>query len=315
MNNNGDLYFSDIFSDCLAAYVSDYSSRTAKEYTGAVRALCAYLRKDFLEITPKDAGVFFDYMKKRVQCESLTVTTYNNRLYCYKNLALYIIANYPDIVFENPFLLIESIPYEISIKASRVPSLEEIDIMLSTCLENPMCYLIFSLAFRASLSSSDIVALKLSYIKQIDNCVTLVFPADASHKDVRKVALPEDVSVLLLNYVNAMSYTDSAGHLFYNKYGNPLTLRNLDALVKKLIQKSGISSKYTLKDFRTRAILDMVQASVGDEAALDKVSDYVNIGQLRLNQYINARYLAKNCPANLVNLRVVANDVVESDFD
>jgi len=303
---NEGSYLSKEFMEYFNHFSSDYRTRTVKEYLGIVRLLSEYAKKDFLDISPTDAGNFFSDMKIRIQHDKMTVSTYNARLSCCKKLGTYIEETYPQLNYSSPFVLIEALPMKLSIKASNVPSLEEMDALLSVSKDNSMYYLILCLAFRMGLSSSDIVALRRTYIRQLDDCVTIVFPPDPSHKEQREKALPEDLKDIMLDYLKNMVYEDSEGHLFYNKYRNPLTLRNLDSLIKKMMKLSGVVGDYTIKDFRTRAILEMVRVSANDESGeeLERVCEYVDIGELRMSYYKEARNLVNSCPANLVNLRV-----------
>lgn len=302
------IYFSEEFENCLEEFLHGYGERSAKEYVGSVRIICNYLEKDFIEITPEDAGLFFNYMAQRIQHENLSASTYNSRLSCYKNLSQFIEATCPELCFENPFTLIEPKQLSVNIKASCIPSLAELDALLTTCQGNLMYYLIFSLAFRMSLSSSDIISLTLNHIHKVDDKTVFTF----SGKESRVLAVPEDVCELLYAYIGSepfLSLADVEGHLFYNQYGNPLTLRNLDKLVKKMVRESGISNKYTLKDFRARAILDMVYSGMGcvtddGSSVMEDICEYANIGDLRLTHYLNAVNLVRESPVELSRLRV-----------
>jgi site-specific recombinase XerD len=101
-----------------------------------------------------------------------------------------------------------------------------------------------------------------------------------------------------------MPYIDESGHLFYNKHNNPLTARNLDAYFEKIWKKSGIETKYTLKDLRSRSILDMVSAAIRSGSDLPTVGAYVGIKDLRLNTYVSANTIVGDCPADLVNFQI-----------
>lgn len=301
-------YFSETFIDCFLRFSHSLrSKRSVQEYLGSCRIICDYLHKDFLEITETDADQFFQYMRQRIQEGSLKLTTLNGRLSVYNAVSKFISESSPELGFENPFYCQMRYDYTAAIRPSTIPSLKEIDsVMEAAKEESPMYYLILSLAFRVALSATDIVSLKTSDLQVIDDRMTIVFPSRKQFSPDRVIPLPEDVSCLLEDYISALSYKDEIGHLFYNKFKNPLTVRNLDSMIAKLVKKSGLQNKYTLKDFRSRAILDMLKASMQNDVPPQSVANYVGIKDLRLNSYVSAKNIVEECPADLVNLRVMA---------
>lgn len=298
-------YFSDKFVDCFYLYLDDLASNGAAEsYWSVVRILCDYTKKDFLDIDEHDADAFYKYMMVRAQEGSLKNTTVNMRLSCYKNLANFITTNFPTWNYVNPFVRLRPLDYTAGIKPSKIPTLKEIDAILDAAKESDMYYLIITLAFRVALSVADITSMRLHNVKNNDTGLYLHF-AKKSRSDTEKVVpLPEDVSILLSDYINSMPYVDADGHLFYNKYNNPLTMRNVDSAISKYVEKSGIDNKYTLKDLRSRAILDMVGASIDKDLPVEAVAAYAGIRDLRLNLYVRAANLVESCPADLVNIQV-----------
>lgn len=309
------IYFSDEFSKYLTIYVSRMQNgRTAEEVWGAVRVLCDYLKKDFLELDGCDVESFFNYMAVRVSQGSLRCTTYNNRKSIYGKLALFLHTEYPELGFDNPFVLIRPLSYKAGIKASKIPSLEEVDAVLEASKKEPMYYLILSLAFRVALAASQIIHLRRDNVYRDGENLSLYIPGNG-YKDDLLLPLSADIGVLLVEYISNMDYTDAEGRLFYNKYKNPLSLKNLDTAVARFVSASGIANRYTLQDLRSRAILDMVRASTeaGEDAM--EVATYVGIKELRLNTYISAAMLAEKCPADLVNLRVKPLSSIAEDCE
>lgn len=297
-------YLSDEFNQYFAQYAATKNERTAAEYQGAISLLCDYTKKDFLAITDHDADMFFHYLTKRVIEGSLKKTTLNYRLYIYKQVASYITETFPDAHYENPFLLVQpERGIKNNIKPSTIPSLTEIDQFLSH-VDSPMYYLIFCMAFRIALSAQDILHLRLCIIQKMDDNYCLHYPAKNRFTPDRVIVLPKDIAELLLDYINNMSYVDEQGHLFYNKHRNPLTPRNLDAYFERTLKASGIETRYTLKDFRSRGILDMVNATIKSGKDLSSVGSYVGIKDLRLNTYVSANTIVGDCPADLVNFAV-----------
>lgn len=298
-------YLSDKFQHYFAQYAATLrNERTEAEYRSAVSLLCDYAKKDFLAITEQDADAYFHYLTKRVIEGSLKNTTLNGRLYILKQVASYIAESFPEMQYKNPFLLVQpERGIKNNIKPSSIPSLAEIDQFLSH-VDSPMYYLIFCMAFRIALSAMDILSLKLSIVQKFDDNYCLHYPSKNRFTPDRVIVLPKDIEELLINYISNMSYVDDKGHLFYNKHYNPLTPRNLDAYFERTLKASGIETKYTLKDFRSRGILDMVNAAIKSDADISSVGSYVGIKDLRLNTYVSANTIVGDCPANLVNFSI-----------
>jgi len=298
-------YLSDKSKEYLSNFIEigKYKSRTHTSYLTSVRALCNFAKKDFLELTDGDIVSFVKHMKSQLQHGELTQSTFNVRVTSYKTLAEFIYNNYPGEM-QKLFTSVPLYPGDEKIKSSKIPSLEEMDKLLSTCAKNPMHYLIVALAFRVGFSTGDIVGLTLSSVHTDAVDADALFITFKSRKE-RIVRLPEDVSKLLKNYIDNMGYVDDEGHLFYNSYGNPMTARNLVSLINKLLEKSGLPTDYCVRDFRSRAILDMVEANVGNAENMEKLQDYVNLKGRRMYSYIEARHLtATFSPADYVNIRV-----------
>lgn len=298
------IYFSEEFTAYLTTYTNSFrNERTAAETWGAVRVLCDYLKKDFLDIDGTDASHFFDYMASRASQGTLKSTTINSRKSIYNKLSVFLHEQYPEIEFTNPFVLIRPLSHKACIKPSKIPTLAEIDAILEASKEEPMYYLILSLAFRAALTATNIISLRQDNIQKTDTGLCIHY-AGTGIKGDQIISLPDDIATLLSNYIAGMTYIDTAGHLFYNKYHNPLTLRNLDKAVEKFVSRSKIGGKYTLQDLRSRAILDMLNATLETDGNVNEVAAYTGIRDLRLNTYVGAANLVERCPAGLVNLMV-----------
>lgn len=301
-------YFSDEFTDILEKYVSSKTNtRSACEYWGNIRILCDTLQKDFLAIEPSDAQTFFSYMAQRVKQGTIKKATVNIRKSNYNTLANHIVENYPEYDFVNPFSVL--IPYELntSIPPSSIPSLSEIDAFLAATQGNMMYHLIFCLAFRMALTASELISLRLQNVQVVDGRRCIHLPANSDFEKDRILFLPEDIDCLVVRYLDTLVFHDADGHLFYNKYRNPLTLRNLDKAVQKYMKLAGIDAHYTLKDLRSRAILDMVSAAQKNGTPVGAVADFVGLQGLRLNTYVSASdvtQMDKENPASYVSIRV-----------
>lgn len=299
-------YFSETFLCYFDAYQKTIrNERTKEEYRRNVAILCNFAQKDFLELTEEDIDAFFSYLRKRVAEGSLKKTTINSRLSCFNKIAAYITQNYPDSEYRNVFALIEpERGVQSQILPSKIPSLSDIDEFLGH-VDSPMYYLIFCMAFRIALSASDIINLKLSNIQVTDQKTCIHYPPKDRFSSDRVIVLPQDIEELLKNYISTLRYVDEDGHLFYNTHKNPVSPRNLDAYFEQTLKKTNLTQKYTLRDLRSRAILDMVNASIRNDADVNAVGAYAGIKGLRLNTYVSANNLVGSTPpADLVHFQI-----------
>lgn len=306
-------YFSDSFSDIYKGFsASVRSSRTLDEYTGYLNLLCNFLKKDFLDINDEDAGRYFQYLSSRCANGTLSRHTVGVRLSCYNSIANYIdsIGTVSDYV--NPFRYIrrpEIVCNQVS--ANKVPSLEELDVVAEAVRDEPMWYLIFSLASRVGMSATDIINIRSNMIGNKDGRSYIIYPAKTTFEEPRVVTLPEDVDALLRNYMLVVVPNDS-GCIFYNKYGNPLTLRNIDSYFERLSKKTTLAKKYTLKDFRTRAVLELADAG----ASAKTISEYTGLKMDRAQCYVHSTHILNDeCPADLVNYRLVVDDFSGTEYE
>lgn len=276
------------------------TKRTAVEYVGYLRILSDYLQKDFLDITEEDASHVFDNWRGRVFSGTLSKKTVCVRLSCYRSLSKYIMEEYGDLYpnFINPFEDIERPEINDSLKYESIPSMEEIDAIFSQAQDDKMYYLILSLATRACLPSSKITKITRSSISIDDNIVGLHIKDSKGNENF--IVLPDDVGELLLTYLDELTSVDEAGHIFYNKHGHPLTIKNLDTRITQLVNAAGLENHYTLKDLRARGILEMAKAGASEQA----ISSYTELGAIRLSQFAQAKGYVGDCPANLVNFRI-----------
>lgn len=312
-------YFSDTFTDILEAFRADKgNSRTYEEYVSFLNLLCDYFKKDFLEITETDATSYFHALEERIVEGLLSNSTFCARLSCFRSIGKYVMDNYPDLGYRNAFLKIVRPEVDHSISEDQIPSLEELDEILSAAKGiSPMDYLIVALATRMCLSAIDIVRLDKGHVFQDNGIVRLILePTKGSKKPVRYVTVPDDVAPVLKEYMQKLSAGadtegyDEQGHLFYNEWHRPLRPRNLDSRFKKVLKKSGIEKPYTMKDLRTRGLLELTYTS----ADIEDIQTYANIGPQRMADYLRSEaYIENSCPPNLVNYQLASRNVGKTD--
>lgn len=295
-------YCSDDFRSLFAAYgMGIQSARTLDEYISYINLLMSHVKKDFLLINGSDAQGYIDYL---VTDARLSARTINARLSCYKSVARHVVETGKHPAFANPFELVRPLAAidGANISSVRIPTIAEMDKVMSAARDlSPMWYLIMALASRTCLTSTNILRIRKESVFEEKGRVFLHYPpTETQHEDLW-VELPGDVRNLMLAYLETCPVSED-GHIFFNEHNHPLTLRNMDSAVKKMVRLSGIGKRYTLKDFRSRGILDLAQAGVDPE----KIGLYTGLGHLRIRSFVTAKHLISGeCPAEMVNYRVV----------
>ena len=277
------------------------NKRTKEEYRNNIIMLCEkLLKKDFLDITEEDAYTLFQRMNERIYEEKLTYKTVTFRLCVYSSFANFIQTVYPDLKYTNPFVKIERPVIIDKVSPASIPSLEELDKILSVAKSEPMYYLIIALVTRCGLTATNIVRLTKTNIFVEKDKWGLYIPNPENENKTISILLPKDVIQLLKKYLLTLKYEDSQQHLFYNVHGNAITLKNLSSHIDKIVTAADVEFHYTLKDMRSRAILDLIESGADGET----VQQYMGIGPMRTRQFFEAKGMATGCPVDLVNYRL-----------
>lgn len=296
-------FWSEEFTSVLKEYVNTLTEKTGKEYWGSAKSICDFAGKDFFDLDGEDVERYFGMVEKKVSEMKYSPITFNVRRSHLNKLSNHIIENFPQYGVENYYIHIRGKRYDNGVKPGSIPTLEEMDKILQTAKEcDYRAYAILVLAFRTGLKSSEIIDISRSSLTDDGEVMSLRFINRGRNDEI--VVLPEDVSAVLRKHMETQAVNDMSGHLFVNEWGAPMTLRNLDHLVKKIITKSGYD--YTIKDLRSRAIIDMINAAVKNGVDVDQTMEYTRLHGLRMNSYVEATAYSKKCPANLVNIRIIS---------
>ena len=297
------IYMSDFFADRIyPAFASTKKKpRTAEEYFNSAKMICEYSRKDFLDLTADDAKAYYNYLQKCEAEGKISNRTIKMRFVGYNQLAKFICVGYPEMMKYNPFETI-LLPFaEENMKIQRIPTMTEIDKLLTAAKDDDQMFLVLCLISRMGLTAKETVSLKKGQITETGENAIGIICLDKDGKTEVLRPVPEDVKDILLEYIERHK---SEGLLFYNNHNNPLTERNLDYLMKKYSDLAGIETKCSVKDLRNRAILSMLQAN----ASPQEVAQYAGIGMVRVKQFVNEGNIIAQCPADLVNFRIVKAD-------
>lgn len=295
-------YFSDTFNNrIIPVFLKTIGNKgTAREYYSYIRLLCNYLEKDFLDIDESDARSYFSYLCGRTIADGFSRKTINVRFACYRTIGRFIEEQRLIEGYKNPFLEIERAPVDDNVSIVRVISMSDLDKIMTAASSNPMMYLILALSGRAGLTLSSILRIRINNIEISNERVYLCFPPQNDFEDETIVQLPQDVGILMQNYLQTFTAYGNTGHIFYNQHHRPLTARNVDAAIDRIVKASGVPHHYTLKDIRTRCIIDLINSGIDPT----NIAKYVGLSIDRVKMYTNAASVANSCPADLVSYQL-----------
>ncbi len=296
------IYMSDLFAERIyPAFASTKKKpRTAADYFQSARLICEFCQKDFLELTEDDANRYHEYLLEQEANGKISNRTIKVRFVGFNQLARFVCAGYPDEMECNPFEKIALPLTEEHLKYQRIPTMKEIDDLLTAAKDDKQMYLILCLICRMGLTAAETVKLRRQQIVEIDEkSIGIICVGKDGTEILRPV--PEDVSEILLEYIKE---SGAESELFHNEWNKPLTERNLNYLIKKYSALAGLETKCSVKDLRNRAILSMIQANASPE----DVAQYAGIGMVRVKQFVKEGNIIAECPADLVNFRIIKPD-------
>ena len=295
---------SDEFKNAFAEYAATLrKERTADEYVGHINQICNTLSLDFPEITEGMAFQYFHDLRQTCREGKLSIQTARIRLSCYKSVARYIVKHEYFPNYHNPFLkIMPPAQSDDAIDPHRIPSMKEMDKILTAAKSNPTFYLILVLAIRTGMTVTNILSVTASRIIREDGKMFLRLPAKTAFREDRYVMVPQDVAEIVEDYLSGI-FPDPKGHIFFNMHGRPLTIKNVDSGMEKIVRASGIENSYTMKDLRSRALLEMVKAGADPKA----IEDYTGIGRMRIKSFLDAQgIITDDCPAGMMNFQIKA---------
>ena len=296
--------FSDFCSDEFQQYFYNFTApkntSTRYEYVSYVNMLCNYLGKDFLDITSDDALKFLNHMNSRRSDGKLKRKTIVVRLACYNAMAQYIEDKLDG--YHNPFSKLQRPEVKSEFDPDKIPTMGELDLLFSEAKKDPKDFLILALAARAGLSASKILQLTTKSIWRDGNSTFLRIESSDGFGDAYDIRLPKDVRDVMDFYISKLDIDLSKREpLFKNKWGNALSIQNVDQLIKRLTSKCDLS-EYTLKDFRNRAYLEMAKSG----SSIESFMQYTGLESMQTEKFYKYKELVgKDCPSELVNYRLI----------
>lgn len=279
-------YMSKTFiNDIYPAFASSLKAqRTREEYFAMICLYCDFLKKDFMEQTMSDALRYNRYLSNRVLNGSFSTTSMVTRIACYRKIEDYLRDTYGEDFCERCWGKIQMPALESSISEKQIPTVEDLDELLNLAKsEGLMWYVIISLVIKCALTASEIVNFKReNLISEHDN-LYVYFPqkGNRNFQERRYLKMPDDMKELFVSYMATLD--PGSEHFFFNKKGRPVSLKNIDDALARMYARSD-HKRYTIKDIRTRGILEMLSATDNPQA----VADYVGLSQLRMKTFVEA---------------------------
>lgn len=266
---------------------------TANECIRSVRSICNFTQKDFLDLTKSDVD---SYVLNEINVKKLKQRTVSTRIYRCITLARHIDRVIPDYgmadVFTSIRMPIVTLDEATEKIREKLVTRRDFDRLLSAAesCRDEMAVLIFSLAYLSALYASEVCGLRSDQVFiQGDGTVGLYLYNESYHSE-RSVALDAGLGSRLLEYMEKPKRKASP-FVFLNKYGNPLTLRNLSSLFRKYCRECGLGEEIAFRDLRTSCVVGMF----GSESAA-AVGEKANLRDVRLNHYSTAyRSMGPHC--------------------
>lgn len=263
-------------------------------------------------------GIFSDYMKKGIfQASQTDAKKYIQNLLNKKNRgelkeiyceavflelrSFYECAVNAGVVSYNPFSQSENLFKGMEyIKVSELPSVTDIDKLLTMAKDAPMLYAAIVLAFRMALPISEIVALQKSQIileKKTGEYYLSISRMIEKKKQACYLYVPEDVVPVLLSVCALTPNTYS--WVLQNKHGKVYSIRTLQNQLKVLQKDTGMD--ITFSNIRSLTTYLMVVAQI----PIQQISSYTNIvpAWLVKYDYIPSEY--KFDASRYLNIRIV----------
>lgn len=268
-------------------------------------------------------GIFSDYMKKGIFQASQTdakkyIQTLLNKknrgelkeIYCeavfLELRSFYECAANAEVVPYNPFSESENLFRGMEyIKVSELPSVSDIDKLLTLAKGAPMLHAAIVLAFRMALPINEIVNLQKSQIILEDKTgeYYLSIPRIIEKKkQACYLYVPEDVVPILLS---VCALTDSQfPAVLQNKHGKVYSIRTLQNQLKMLQKDMDMDMDITFSNIRSLTTYLMVVAQI----PIQQISSYTNIvpAWLVKYDYIPSEY--KFDAVRYLNIRIVQSE-------
>lgn len=264
---------SDEFNNSIwTFYESSLSKRTRKEYLGVINNFVKITNTDPIKLTKDSCEKYVDELNKKYLKGELSYNTLVMRISVMRSLCEYIRfrKQQQGVDYYNYFIDIIIPDKDKTLKNCHLPTDIEINELLFLAKEakDDTAFLIFSLAVKCGLTSSEISQLDVENIViDINERFCIQFPP--KNKAVRIIRLPQDINELLQTYIEENERI--SGPIFYNKHHTRLKVRDAQRILNKYIElgqeQNIIQHHFTFQDLRHAAFKYMLTGGASEEEA------------------------------------------------
>ncbi len=298
------FYLSPELEDFWALYKRQLKSeKTIRTYWSDIINFINFTEKDFLDITQNDVDRFYLYHTKTKPIKLATLQKKFRELSAFSDFISENIGSRlgDEVYFDNFFYgKLADLNAMVKMSKGHIPTLKEMDKLLTASKDNVMHYAIFTLIFRCAVKPSELLKIKPSDIIESHGEYYLEI-GEKSNK--RMIPLPEDVIVILDQYNRIRS--KDALHYFYKNPVESLSERTLERLAQDYSLKAGIPpiTMYGIRD----ASIALMCTSKAKESLIARDCGLTERALERYKEIIPA-YTLKESAISLVRIRVLPAD-------
>lgn len=302
----------------LNPYLSTLKSdRSRTEYRLKILSICGYFyrrrgeRYSFEQLTEEDAKEYFlQYLSGECRNGHISFDTFRLHLSVCKNFALFLQKQIPHLFqegiwescssYQSPFEKIIRPAASQLVRTNNVISEVDIDAVLSNAKDfDIQLFIILLFSFRILLPQRAILSLKredFSFLNDTGRHIGIF--AYIQKNEISYKRIPADI----LSPIEQFVLSRDEGHIFRNRYGNPMNAVNLSALLDKFETETGCRIK--LGQLRTRGIIDLVSHNPD---ALDEIEDYTGLSKRMIQGYGDALdRIAGDCIADRSGYKILS---------
>lgn len=291
MNSSNYLITSQFASDMVRERIwPDFTKHfrsdiTAASYRTDIQEFLELCRKDFLKAGEKDIERYFRCLIKKMEEGQIGAQTIAKKIRELHSFAAYIEENregydVPEYFqdYFKPYLRQVAKQEKL---AGTIP-VEHVDALLQAAEADLMAYTIFTLLYRVSLSSTEIIGLADEDFMAYDNGVYVTV------KGRREPCfVPADAAAVVETY---MSQRQQKEMLFYNSRGKQLNVMYISRLMKKYTHLAGIPA-YSAQELRNACAFTLFAYGAEKEHTARQMG--ITVTQIQ-------RYCGKNYKENLM---------------
>lgn len=272
----------DFENQVLAPFLTTIKNETDRpKYLRAYRLMCNYLNKfNFLDFDAEDVKSYSEHLTGKVVSQEFKPNYASSLFRRCSAIATFAEEHAEDLKIEayiSPFKEQPFTLHSTSVPVASMPTVDEIDKLLSLAQTEPLLYTVISITYMLALRPSEIVNIKMEDFFYAPNKALVLMIEKGSR--VRHLNVPIEVKKVFDDYFDRMGIV--SGHIFLNTKSEPISVRVLENRYCKLFNKGDFVRRFSLNDIRNASVTTMFNNGAGGA----EVSEYLGIGTNYLNKY------------------------------